>query len=623
MSDSPSNLTGSLSSTSTLEERLNAAATQTRVGPLDTADLRHLTHVLTSYSLVVTPLDDLIHFNDLIDVHFYPSALRMLTAAEPDEEALHRVLSVPEHVRVLGDKCLFEAGVARREGPRGLDLEELGRRSYAKASRILSALSRDRRLRRFFDENLLHRNTIEDEVAFLSRCADAFSGHVRLLHALLDVEPAWLTPPSAAESPLAMGLASPAASTALAPVQRPPVPSARRATAPGEPDRVVDLHVTSRTDEEVAQERFRDLVALEKTLLFSMLDTERLRDELKKVVIHQEGAIDSLCDELALYSTGTQDPRKPASYFLVGPTGVGKNYMVECLLRLFERLWGIEVPYLEIEGPEYTYPSDINELKGATRGFIRSDEEGIMTKFHERAHDKPISVILVDEVEKAHPQLRKFFLGIMDRGVMTDNRGRVLHFPNTMIFFTSNIGYSDAQQSTAPIGFGDETARDRNERASIDGSLRKSLSPEFVNRLHVIHFAHLTRKAVDEIFDLELDKIRRRYASSQGLDIEVTAAAREELLRQGFHRDYGARNLAKALNRAVNVEISKTLARDAASRPSDVGGVLDMLREMREGKGSMDLERARDAVREASRMRVPYSRIVVDFTDGELRYGRG
>ena len=145
--------------------------------------------------------------------------------------------------------------------------------------------------------------------------------------------------------------------------------------------------------------RFRELMLAEKTVLFSALDTEQLREELKKVVIHQETAIDGLCDELALYSTGTQDPRKPASYFLIGPTGVGKNYLVESTLKLFEELWGIEVPYLELEGPEFTYPSDINELKGAARGFIRSDEEGIMTQFYKRAHDKPFSVILIDEVE--------------------------------------------------------------------------------------------------------------------------------------------------------------------------------------------------------------------------------
>jgi ATP-dependent Clp protease ATP-binding subunit ClpA len=112
----------------------------------------------------------------------------------------------------------------------------------------------------------------------------------------------------------------------------------------------------------------------------------------------------------------------------VGPTGVGKNHLVECLCRLLSGLWGTEVPMLTIEGPSYTYPSDIHELRGASAGFIRSDEDGLLATFHERAGKAPLAVILVDEVEKAHPQLRTFFLSMLDRGTVTDNRGRILDF---------------------------------------------------------------------------------------------------------------------------------------------------------------------------------------------------
>lgn len=620
-----------------LEDELQAAASLTGMAPLPKDDLHHLSQVLTSQPLVSTSLTELIRQLEPVDSQL-AHALRLLTSSQVDPDSMHRLLAVPDHVRTIGDKCLFETGIARTTAPRGLDIEELGRRSYERAARILESLGDDRRLRQFYEENTLDRKSLEDEVRLLARCSDMFAHHARLLSTLVHVsDPSrFVSGPDVASSTRGAGSTrgggrapeSPDASTlpksaSTALTRMPGAPERKRRVEDDEPQRVADLHVVSRTEEEHAEERVRELILAEKTVLFSMLDPELLRTELKKVVIHQDAAIDQLCDEICLYATGTQDPRKPASYFLVGPTGVGKNYVVESLIRLFERLWGIEVPYLELEGPEFTYPSDINELKGAARGFIRSDEEGIMTKFHERAHDKPFSVILVDEVEKSHPQLRRFFLPIMDRGVMTDNRGRVLHFANTTIFFTSNIGYSDAQSSTAPIGFGDETEKRKVVGQLIDASLKKGLSPEFVNRVHVVHFAHLTREAIDDIFDLEVAKIRKRYHGAQDMDIDITPSARVELLKRGYHPDYGARNLAKILNRWINIEVSKTIKRDEERHSSDTAPVLSMLREMREGKRAFDREQIDQAVRACARAQVPYSVVTIDCEGGELVYKRG
>lgn len=606
-----------------LEEELQAAASLTGMAPLPKDDLQHLSQVLTSQPLVSTPLTELIRQLEPVDSQL-AHALRLLAASQVDADSMHRLLAVPDHMRSIGDKCLFETGIARTTAPRGLDIEELGRRSYERAARILESLGDDRRLRRFYEENALDRKSLEDEVRLLARCSDMFAHHARLLSVLVhagDSARRVVGSPEAPEAATAPNIAAREASTAL--TRHAASPARKRHEDADEPQRVADLHVVSRTEEENAEERIRELILAEKTVLFSMLDPELLRTELKRVVIHQDAAIDQLCDEICLYSTGTQDPRKPASYFLVGPTGVGKNYVVESLIRLFERLWGIEVPYLELEGPEFTYPSDINELKGAARGFIRSDEEGIMTKFHERAHDKPFSVILVDEVEKSHPQLRRFFLPIMDRGVMTDNRGRVLHFANTTIFFTSNIGYSDAQSSTAPIGFGDDLDKRRVVGQLIDASLKKGLSPEFVNRVHVVHFAHLTREAIDDIFDLEVAKIRKRYRAAQDMDIEITPGARAELLKRGYHPDYGARNLAKILNRWINIEVSKTIKRDEARHSSDTTPVLAMLREMREGKRAFDRDQVDEAVRACARAQVPYTIVTIDCEGGDLVYRRG
>ena len=136
--------------------------------------------------------------------------------------------------------------------------------------------------------------------------------------------------------------------------------------------------------------REQQLSIYERVLLFSAIDMDRLRNALDATVIDQQTAVNALCDEFSLFATGTRDPRKPPAYFMVGPTGVGKNHLVETLCRLLEGIWKIDVPVLTIEGPNYTYPSDINELRGATRGFIRSDEEGLMTSFHERSSRSPI-----------------------------------------------------------------------------------------------------------------------------------------------------------------------------------------------------------------------------------------
>jgi hypothetical protein len=632
-----------------LENRLQDASATIGGGKLKSADVLHLVRILTNNSLVVTPIFELVKFNDLIDAHFYPGTLRLLTETAADDEAsLHRLLAVPDHVRVLGDKCLFETGIARRRGPDGLDFESLGRKSYTKASQILSVLSQDKRLRHFYEANALNAMSIEQEVDFLRHCSQNFGTHVRLLRELLDHDqPSILHAGDlgtevdelddeagfdvAGEEPTDVRASALARRGAEAPTST-PLPRIDEDEDQGEDEddedeghhpRLADLHLVTRTDEENEELRFRELMAAEKTVLFSALDTEQLRAELNKVVIRQQGAIDGLCDELALYSTGTQDPRKPASYFLIGPTGVGKNYLVESTLKLFEDLWGIEVPYLELEGPEFTYPSDINELKGAARGFIRSDEEGIMTQFHKRCHDKPFSVMLIDEVEKAHPQLRRFFLPIMDRGTMTDNRGKVLHFENAMIFFTSNIGYSDQAQRTASIGYGDEQSKARDERCFIEGRIRKTLSPEFINRVQMIHFEYLTKGAVDEIFDLELSKIHGRYQKAQGLSVSVTPKARQELLDLGYNKDYGARNLAKVLNRWVNIEISKVLKRDEDRKFSDVTPVLSLIREMREGKRPYEARDLREAVDSCAKIQVPYSSIIVNHDGEEFTYDRG
>jgi ATP-dependent Clp protease ATP-binding subunit ClpA len=364
----------------------------------------------------------------------------------------------------------------------------------------------------------------------------------------------------------------------------------------------------------------RDLLSLyERLVLFANLDVPALRDELNRVVVDQEEAVDALCDELSLYATGTQSLSRPASFFLVGPTGVGKNHLVECFAAALERRWSIEIPVLLLEGPQYTYPSDINELKGAARGFIRSDEEGILTEFYGRASGAPLSIILVDEVEKAHPQFRKFFLGLMDRATTMDNRGDTLHFVNTIIFYTSNVGYSRLQSSTAPIGFADAAAREEFRYREVAQDLKRALTPEFVNRVSVIRFRPLTPASIERIFDLELEKVASRYREVQGIALEVAPRAREEIIRRGHSPEFGARPLARLINQVCNVEVSKRLKRDERRDERGTRDLLSYLREVREGSRPLDPS-AVGRVLDEARAHVDYRTLVIDFDGADFTY---
>src|SRR5438093_6156896 len=341
---------------------------------------------------------------------------------------------------------------------------------------------------------------------------------------------------------------------------------------------------------------------------------------MSRLVVDQPEAVDTVCEELSLFAAGTHDPDRPASYFFVGPTGVGKNHLVETLARILSGIWGIEVPFMQIEGPNYTDASDINELRGSTRGFIRSDEEGVLAEFHERSSQGPLSVILVDEVEKAHPHLRKFFLSLMDRGAVTDNRGRTLFFANSMLVFTSNLGFSESVGRAAPIGYRGDELRGSFEESEVNRALRQALSAEFVNRLRIIRFQHLTRASIEKIFDLEFERVRRRFLEVHGLDLVVAPAAKDEILARGYSHDYGARHLGALINRVATVEVSKRVKRDDEGSARMDREVLDYLRQIRRKERAFDPREVRARVLGAARVRVPYRTMTIGSEGGEFTY---
>jgi hypothetical protein len=571
---------------------------------VDDLELRHLMRVVSECSLLLTD----VYSDQRIARIMQPerSLLSGLVHRLLEEEragggeVLYRVRRLPDDVRLVGDKALFDLGLTGLRRVKGYDLAELGARAYRVAGQVLELLAEDRRLREFFKQNRLLMLPLEEEVVFLQQCSDKLPLYAEILKRIQDPRDPSDAERRAGEILNRVGWMAQAeeALAAPSPAEDPYLLAAR---SQGAPEAVSREHLLS---------------AYERTLLFAALDVDRLRSALRAVVVDQDAAVDALCDEFDLFAAGTRDPRKPPAFFLVGPTGVGKNHLVESLCRLLSGLWGAEVPMLTIEGPSYTYPSDIHELRGATRGFIRSDEDGLLATFHERSSRAPLSVILVDEVEKAHPQLRTFFLSILDRGTVTDNRGRVLDFSNTMVFFTSNLGYSDAQQGASPIGYREEEARQKAQDADVRRQLRRSLSPEFANRLRLVHFARLSRASARRILGLEMDRILARYREVHGIEVRLTEAAEAELLRRGFSPEHGARHLAAVLESVCNVEIARRIHRDDRGPARDREALLRWLRELRAGGRAFDPAELKARVLAEARARTGYSVLRVDH-DGD------
>ncbi len=597
----------------TLEARVRESARLlTGSYGVDGLEIKHLIRVLTGCSLLLTDVysDDRIARIMQSDRFLLTSLVGQLIEEQRrgGGEVFYRIRRLPDDVRVIGDRALFDFGFLGLRKVKGYELGELGAKAYRAAGEALELLAEDRRLREFFRQNKLLMLPLEDEVGFLRQCADRFPLYADILRTMhAEAEPA---APSGHDLTTRVPLMA-AVADAVAGAAEPQAPLASP-----------DYLEAARGDGDRGSLFSRDqlLSSYERMVLFAALDIDRLRTALNAIIVDQEPAVSALCDEFMLCASGTRDLRKPPGYFLVGPTGVGKNHLVESLGRVLEAIWQVEIPMLTIEGPNYTYPSDINELRGATRGFIRSDEEGILSSFHDRASKAPVSIILVDEVEKAHAQLRTFFLSILDRGTTTDNKGRVLNLANSIVFFTSNLGYSEREQRSAPIGYGDEAARFAGADADVRSDLRRALSPEFMNRVRMIHFARLTSTSTERILDLEFERIARRYREVHDLDLVLDVSARRELLARGFSPTFGARRLSATLETVCNVAISQRIRRDDRRGAKDSDALVSWLRDLRLGARPFDPNEVRREVLAQVRARLDYAALRIEFRDGVFVY---
>ncbi|HYF67274.1 MAG TPA: ATP-dependent chaperone ClpB [Ohtaekwangia sp.] len=312
--------------------------------------------------------------------------------------------------------------------------------------------------------------------------------------------------------------------------------------------------------EEVDSEDIAEVVAKWTGIPVSkMLQSDRekllsLEEELGKRVAGQEEAIQALSDAVRRSRAGLQDPKRPiGSFIFMGTTGVGKTELTKALA---DYLFNDENAMVRIDMSEYQERHSVSRLIGAPPGYVGYDEGGQLT---EAVRRKPYSVVLLDEIEKAHPDVFNILLQVLDDGRLTDNKGRVANFKNTIIIMTTNIGSHIIQENFEKINDTNYFEVLESTKEEVMGVLRKTVRPEFVNRIdEIIMFRPLSRADVRKIVDIQVNIVQKRLEDA-GVKIEVSDAARERLARLGYDPQYGARPLKRVLQREILNELSKQI----------------------------------------------------------------
>ncbi len=282
-----------------------------------------------------------------------------------------------------------------------------------------------------------------------------------------------------------------------------------------------------------------------------------MAEQLSGKVIGQEEAIKKLTKAIQRTRVGLKDPKKPiGSFIFLGPTGVGKTELAKVLANyLFDK----EDTLVRIDMSEYMEKFSVSRLVGAPPGYVGYEEGGQLT---EKVRRKPYSVVLLDEIEKAHPDVFNILLQVLDDGILTDGLGRRVDFRNTIIIMTSNIGVRDLKDFGAGIGFTTKAKRENDEelmKSTIQSALKRAFSPEFLNRLDdVIVFNSLKREDIHKIIDLTLGKLFARI-TTLGYNVELSDKAKDFLAEKGYDQQFGARPLNRAIQKYLEDPVAEEI----------------------------------------------------------------
>ena len=292
-----------------------------------------------------------------------------------------------------------------------------------------------------------------------------------------------------------------------------------------------------------------------------------MREELSRSIIGQDEAIDKLTRAIQRTRAGLKDPKRPiGSFIFLGPTGVGKTEMAKVLAKY---LFDVDDALVRIDMSEYMEKFSVSRLVGAPPGYVGYEEGGILT---EKVRRKPYSVVLLDEIEKAHPDVFNILLQVLDDGHLTDSLGRKVDFRNTIIIMTSNIGARDIKNLGKGIGFGEPTTSFdyAQMKSTIQDALKKVFNPEFLNRVDdVIVFRPLEKKDIYQIIDILTEDLFKRIINI-GFGIDITKGAKEFLTDKGFDQKFGARPLKRAIQKYVEDPLAEELLKSEPAPRSTI-----------------------------------------------------
>jgi ATP-dependent Clp protease ATP-binding subunit ClpC len=299
----------------------------------------------------------------------------------------------------------------------------------------------------------------------------------------------------------------------------------------------------------------------------------KMGETIQGSVIGQDEAIKKVVKAIQRNRAGLKDPNKPiGSFIFLGPTGVGKTQLCKVLAK---NMFDSEEALIRIDMSEYMEKFAISRLIGAPPGYVGYEEGGQLT---EKVRRQPYSIVLLDEIEKAHPDVFNLLLQALDDGQLTDSLGRKIDFRNTIIIMTSNIGSRQLQDFGTGVGFGTkakEESKDDNQKFVIQTALKKAFAPEFLNRIDdVILFNSLSREDIHLIIDIELKKLFGRV-EELGFSIELSETAKDYIADKGFDAKYGARPLKRAIQKYLEDPLAEEIIQSNLSEGDIINVDLD------------------------------------------------
>ena len=277
----------------------------------------------------------------------------------------------------------------------------------------------------------------------------------------------------------------------------------------------------------------------------------RLEKTLHKRVIGQDEAVELVTEAIIRSKAGIKDPTKPIGSFLfLGPTGVGKTELAKALA---ENLFDDENNMVRIDMSEYMEKYSVSRLIGAPPGYVGYDEGGQLTEAIRR---KPYSVVLFDEIEKAHPDIFNILLQVLDDGRLTDNKGRLVNFKNTIIIMTSNMGSALIRENFEKMTPANKTEVIEKTKEAVLNMLKQTIRPEFLNRIdETIMFTPLSEKEIEEIVSLQIDNIKKMLEKN-GVTLEITPKALGLIAAEGYDPEFGARPVKRVIHRLILNQLS-------------------------------------------------------------------